>query len=84
MRTYNYQFNIRDYAGDGLCHNSEPGTFGHECGKPAEYIGTNGNAFRTGFCAKCVSRGSEARAFKLERIIKRDADERYAYVCVAA
>ena len=29
------------YATDGKCHNAEPGTYGHECGKPAAWIGTN-------------------------------------------
>jgi len=28
------------YATDGKCHNAEPGTYGHECGKPAAWIGT--------------------------------------------
>ena len=27
------------YATDGKCHNAEPGTYGHECGKPATWIG---------------------------------------------
>jgi hypothetical protein len=30
---------INTYATDGRCHNSEPGTFNHECGKPATFIG---------------------------------------------
>jgi hypothetical protein len=28
------------YATDGKCHNAQPGTYGHECGKPAEWLGT--------------------------------------------
>ena len=27
------------YATDGLCHNANRGTYGHECGKPAEWLG---------------------------------------------
>jgi hypothetical protein len=50
-----------DYASDGRCHNSEPGTFGHECGKPAEWIGTKPSGFRTGFCARCKEHGAEAK-----------------------
>lgn len=49
------------YATDGLCHNAEPGTFNHECGRPAEWIGTKANGFRSGFCVACRARGSEAR-----------------------
>lgn len=57
------------YATDGLCHNSEPGTFNHECGKPAVFIGTKENGFRSGFCAHCKEHGWEARAYtKWERV----------------
>lgn len=50
------------YATDGLCHNAQPGTYGHECGKPAEWIGTTKlRAFRMGFCDECKRRGFEAR-----------------------
>lgn len=75
-----YQFSIREYAGDGLCHNSNRGTYGHECGKPAEFIGTNSNAFRTGFCAHCAKHGDEAYAYKLQRIKSREHDDRFAYI----
>jgi len=54
-----FQFALNTYAGDGLCHNANSGTYGHECGKPAELIGTNDNAFRTGFCSHCAKHGSE-------------------------
>ncbi len=50
-----------DYATDGRCHNSEPGTFNHECGKPAVWIGTKANGFRSGFCVNCRQEGFEAR-----------------------
>ena len=49
------------YATDGKCHNSQPGTFGHECGKPAVWIGANSNAFRSGFCDQCKNTGYEAK-----------------------
>lgn len=51
------------YAIDGKCHNAEPGTYGHECGKPAVWNAENANGFRSGFCARCRSVGSEARGF---------------------
>src|SRR4051812_2715272 len=51
------------YATDGKCHNAEPGTFGHECGRPAVWIGRKANGYRSGFCAACREHGSEARAF---------------------
>ena len=52
---------MNSYATDGKCHNAEPGTYGHECGKPAAFIGTTANGFRSGYCAACRDRGYEAR-----------------------
>jgi len=52
-----------DYATDGKCHNAEPGTFGHECGKPAVWIGTKPDGFKSGFCQDCKERGTEAKTF---------------------
>lgn len=49
------------YATDGKCHNAEPGTYGHECGKPATYLGTNAKGYTSGFCDTCKARGWEAR-----------------------
>ena len=49
------------YATDGKCHNANPGTYGHECGKPAQWIGTSASGFRSGYCVKCRATGSEAR-----------------------
>ena len=49
------------YATDGKCHNANPGTFGHECGKPAQFIGTSSSGLRSGYCVKCRATGSEAR-----------------------
>lgn len=49
------------YATDGKCHNAEPGTYGHECGKPATWLGTDGNGFTSGFCDDCKQYGYEAK-----------------------
>lgn len=49
------------YATDGLCHNSNPGTFNHECGKPARWLGTNRRGFKSGLCDCCKQGGYEAR-----------------------
>jgi len=49
------------YVTDGACHNAEPGTYGHECRRPAEWIGTGARGFRSGFCSKCKANGFEAR-----------------------
>lgn len=52
------------YADDGLCHNAEPGTFNHECGKPATWIGIAASGFRSGFCNDCKEHGWERRQFE--------------------
>ena len=43
------------------CTNAEPGTFGHECGRPAAFIGTKA---KTGaqacFCASCKETDHDA------------------------
>ena len=49
------------YATDAKCHNAQPGTYGHECGKPAIWVGENRNGFRCGYCADCKRNGYEAR-----------------------
>lgn len=48
------------YATDGLCHNSNRGTFNHECGKPALWIGTNASGWQCGFCDDCKEHGHES------------------------
>lgn len=52
---------MSSYATDGKCHNAQPGTFGHECGKPAVWVGTKAGGFSSGFCADCKEHGHEAR-----------------------
>ncbi len=51
------------YATDGRCHNAQHGSFGHECGKPATWIGTKANGFSSGFCDACKASGDEAGAY---------------------
>ena len=51
------------YATDGKCHNAQPGSFGHECGRPATWIGTKRNGFRSSFCDRCKEHGWEAAGF---------------------
>jgi len=45
------------------CQNAEPGTYGHECGKPAQWQATNANGHRAAFCDQCKQHGHEARAY---------------------
>lgn len=52
---------IYRYASDGKCHNANTGTYNHECGKPATWIGTKANGWQSGFCDKCKESGDEAR-----------------------
>lgn len=49
------------YATDGKCDNVEPGTFNHECGRPATWVGTHPNGFKSGYCDDCRAFGYEAR-----------------------
>jgi hypothetical protein len=49
------------YATDGRCHNSEGGSYNHECHKPATWLGTDRNNFVSGFCDDCKRHGREAR-----------------------
>lgn len=49
------------YATDGRCHNAEPGTFNHKCGRPAVWIGRKAGGFESGFCDECKVHGFEAR-----------------------
>jgi hypothetical protein len=75
-----YQFALNSYAGDGLCHSASRGSYGHECGKPATHIGTNGNAFRTGFCAACIAAGIETSGFSFEAIKSRAVERGFAFI----
>jgi hypothetical protein len=78
-----YSFDAKSFSGDGLCHNSEPGTYNHECGKPAAFIGTDNNAFRMGFCEECAATGFERHGLRFERIKSREVVGERAYVFIA-
>lgn len=61
------------YATDGKCHNAEPGMFNHECGKPAEWLGTTKTGFESGFCDCCKRKGWEARGILSWRPVRKQA-----------
>lgn len=47
-----------------VCHNAEPGTFGHECGKPSTWrAASKESGFISTFCDDCKERGWEAKQF---------------------
>lgn len=50
---------MTNYTTDGRCHNTNRGTFGHECGKPARWIGITSRGFRSGYCDVCKNIGDE-------------------------
>ena len=55
------------YATDGKCHNAQEGSFNHECGRPATWLGSKpsrlnpGTTFTSGYCDDCKRGGDEAR-----------------------
>ena len=51
-------------ATDGCCHNAQIGSFNHECGKPATWIGRKENGYECGFCDWCKENGHESPPFK--------------------
>lgn len=51
----------RDYV---RCTNAEPGTFNHECGRPAVKVGRHASGHKQAFCARCAVDGFEARGCK--------------------
>ncbi len=53
---------MNTYANDLRCHNAEPGSFNHECGQPAVWLGIKPNGFQSGFCDECKQHGWEATA----------------------
>jgi len=64
------------YATDGLCHNANHGTYGHECGRPAVWLGTTPRGFSSGFCDRCKRDGDEAvGVVEWVRIVPADATE---------
>lgn len=57
------------YATDGKCHNAQRGTYGHECGKPAVWLGRKANLYTCGFCDHCKNHGDERHDFETWRRI---------------
>lgn len=45
------------------CVNAEPGTFGHECGVVAAFVGTKTDGFQAAFCEACRVTGFESRGY---------------------
>ena len=45
------------------CTNAEPGSYGHECGEPAGFIGSNADGGQACFCSTYKAQGSEARRY---------------------
>jgi hypothetical protein len=45
------------------CTNAEPGTYGHECGQPAQWTAAKPNGYTSAFCTRCKHEGTEARAY---------------------
>lgn len=39
-----------NYATDGRCHYAPPGSYNHECGRVASWIGTDDTGFECGYC----------------------------------
>jgi hypothetical protein len=48
--------------GKNRCRNAEPGTYGHECGRPARWQATRQGRLAI-FCDDCKRDGTEARYF---------------------
>lgn len=47
--------------GQPRCINAQPGSFNHECGAVATWIGDAPNGHRSCFCDSCKYHGHEAR-----------------------
>ena len=50
--------------GSKVCTNVEPGTYNHECGKPAKWVGQKESGFMACFCDDCKAHGYEAKQMK--------------------
>jgi hypothetical protein len=64
------------YATDGKCHNANKGTFNHECGRTAVWLGATKAGFWSGFCERCKIGGDEARDVAVWRKIDQFTKER--------
>lgn len=56
------------YPRHGSCSNANRGTFGHECGKPATWLGTTKSGFQSGRCDRCRIEGDERYGFEFTRL----------------
>jgi hypothetical protein len=45
------------------CTNAEPGTYNHECGKPAQWQATKPDGYTSTFCDQCRKDGTEASRY---------------------
>ena len=63
----------RRYPRHGSCSNANQGTFGHECGKPAVWLGTTSTGFQSGRCARCRIEGDERFGFDFIRLENHEA-----------
>ena len=59
-----FPYGYESDTGKGKCINAEPGTFNHECGKPARNIGVRDDGFRAMFCDECKAHGTEAKVYR--------------------
>ena len=72
------------YATDGRCHNAEPGTFNHECGNVAVWLGTKATGFQSGFCDYCKEHGWERQPYVTWEPITPAMNEYNATASIAA
>ena len=56
------------YPRHGSCSNANNGTFGHECGKPAVWLGTKHGGFQSGRCERCRVEGDERFGLEFTRL----------------
>ena len=61
------------YPRHGSCSNANRGTYGHECGKPAAWLGTRPNGFQSGRCDRCRREGDERFGFHFSRLTTQPA-----------
>ena len=59
-KTNRAPYGLRD-DGSAQCINVDPGTYGHECGKPAAWIGVSPTGFRACCCDFHRHHGAEFR-----------------------
>lgn len=50
------------------CHNAQHGSFNHECGNPAAYIGTRADGYTSAFCTHCAAHGDERHGYTMEAL----------------